>query len=99
VAALALDPGTGSIIDSVGWAHLKSGDLPKAALFLEQAGRLEPSDPEVLAHVGELYVRRSDPVRAVATFRKALGLKPEDSLRHRLEEELTRLESRKAARP
>jgi len=26
VAALSLDPGTGSIIDSVGWAHLKNGE-------------------------------------------------------------------------
>jgi Flp pilus assembly protein TadD len=99
VAALSLDPATGSIIDSVGWAHLKHGDLGKAGLFLEQAGRLEPNDPEVLSHLGELYARRADTVRAVATLRKALGLKPEDALRRRMEEELTRLESRKAARP
>jgi len=99
ISALALDAGTGSIIDSVGWAHLKAGDLAKAGLFLEQAARLEPSDPEVLAHVGELYVRRAEPERAVGIFRKALQNKPEDALRHRLEEELTRLESRKAARP
>jgi tetratricopeptide (TPR) repeat protein len=99
ISALALDAGTGSIIDSVGWAHLKSGDLPKAALFLEQAARLEPADPEVLSHVGELYVRRAENERAAGIFRKALEHKPEDALRHRLEEELTRLESRKAARP
>ena len=99
VSALALDAGTGSIIDSVGWAHLKGGDLPRAALFLEQAARLEPSDPEVLSHVGELYVRRAEPERAAGIFRKALEHKPEDALRRRLEEELTRLESRKAARP
>lgn len=99
VAALSLDAGSGSIIDSVGWAHLKVGDLKKAALFLEQAARLEPTDPEVLAHVGELYVRRSEPERAAGIFRKALENKPEDALRRRLEETLTRLESRKAARP
>lgn len=99
VAALALDPGVGSIVDSVGWVHLKRGDLQKAALFLEQAARLEPADPEVLAHVGELYVKQAEPERAAVTFRKALGLKPEDGLRRRIEEELTRLESRKAARP
>jgi len=99
VAALALDAGTGSIIDSVGWAHLKLGDLKKAALFLEQAARLEPTDPEVLAHVGQLYIRRAEPERAAGIFRKALQNKPEDALRRRLEEELTRLESRKAARP
>jgi Flp pilus assembly protein TadD len=99
VAAMSLDTGSGSIIDSVGWAHLKRGDLPHAALFLEQAARLEPTDPEVLSHVGELYVRRGEPQRAALSFRKALEHKPEESLRHRLEEDLARLESRKAARP
>jgi tetratricopeptide (TPR) repeat protein len=99
VAALSLDPGAGSIIDSVGWGHLKAGDLPRATLFLEQAGRLEPEDPEVLSHVGALYLRQSQPERAAVAFRKALGLRPEDALRRRLEEELSRLESRKAARP
>jgi tetratricopeptide (TPR) repeat protein len=99
VAAASLDAGTGSIIDSVGWAHLKSGDLARAALFLEQAARLEPADPEVLSHVGALYVRRAEPERAASTFRKALEHKPEDALRRRLEEELSHLESRKAARP
>jgi tetratricopeptide (TPR) repeat protein len=99
VSALSLDAGTASIIDSVGWAHLKGGDLAKAALFLEQAARLDPTDPEVLSHVGELYVRRAEPERAATVFRKALANKPEEALRHRLEEDLTRLESRKAARP
>jgi Tfp pilus assembly protein PilF len=99
IAALALDPGSGSIVDSVGWSHLKTGDLTRAALFLEQAARLEPEDPEVLGHIGELYVRQAQPERAVVAFRKALGLRPEDALRRRLEENLARLESRKAARP
>jgi tetratricopeptide (TPR) repeat protein len=99
VSALALDPATGSIIDSVGWGHLKGGDLRRAALFLEQAARLEPEDPEVLSHIGALYLRQSQPDRAAGAFRKALGLRPEDGLRRRLEEELARIESRKAARP
>jgi cytochrome c-type biogenesis protein CcmH/NrfG len=99
VTALAFDAGTGSIIDSVGWAHLKNGDLPHAALFLEQAGRLEPEDAEVQSHLGELYLRRSDPDRARTALRKALSLRPEEGLRRRLEDELSRLESRKAARP
>jgi Flp pilus assembly protein TadD len=99
VSALSLDPGTGSIIDSVGWGHLKTGDLRRAALFLEQAARLDPEDPEVLSHIGALYVKQSQPERAAVVYRKALGLRPEDALRRRLEDELSRLESRKAARP
>jgi Tfp pilus assembly protein PilF len=99
ISAAALDPATGSIIDSVGWAHLKEGDVAGAAAFLEQAARLEPDDPEVLSHIGALYERQAQPERAAVAFRKALGLKPEDALRRRLEEELSRIESRKAARP
>jgi tetratricopeptide (TPR) repeat protein len=99
VSALSLDPGTGSIIDSVGWGYLKAGDLRRAALFLEQAARLDPEDPEVLSHMGALYVKQSQPERASVVYRKALGLRPEDGLRRRMEEELSRLESRKAARP
>ena len=100
VSALALDPGSAAIIDSVGWVHFKRGDVTRAALFLEQAGRLDPEDPEVLAHLGELYVRRAENERAVVAFRKALSHRPDDALRRRVEEELSRLESsRKAARP
>jgi Flp pilus assembly protein TadD len=99
VSALALDPGSGSIVDSVGWAHLQAGEVPRAALFLEQAARLDPEDPEVLSHVGALYLRQAQPDRAIVAFRKALGLHPEEALRRKLEDELTRLESRKAARP
>jgi Flp pilus assembly protein TadD len=54
----------------------------------------------VLAHLGELYVRRAENERAVVAFRKALSHRPDDALRRRVEEELSRLESsRKAARP
>ena len=44
-AAVALKPGTGGIVDSLGWAYFRAGDLARADSFLEQAGRLEPADP------------------------------------------------------
>lgn len=99
LTALALDPAAGAIIDSVGWAHFRAGDLDRAALFLEQAGRLEPDDPEILTHLGELYARRKEPERAASAYRKALAQKPEETLRRRLEDQLARIESQKAARP
>jgi Tfp pilus assembly protein PilF len=99
ISALALDPGVGSIIDSVGWAHLKAGNLAGASQFIEAAARLEPEDPEVLSHLGALYVRQAHPEKAAVALRKALGFRPEEALRRRIEEELSHLESRKAARP
>jgi Tfp pilus assembly protein PilF len=89
-AALAFEPGSGAVLDSLGWAHLQAGELDRAALFLEQASRLEPEDPEVLGHLAELYARNGQRDRAEQTLRKALGSKPEDPLRRRLEEQLAR---------
>jgi Tfp pilus assembly protein PilF len=89
-AALAFEPGSGAVLDSLGWAHLQSGEPRQAAVFLEQAGRLEPEDPEVLGHLAELYARSGQRDRAEQTLRKALGSKPEDPLRRRLEEQLAK---------
>lgn len=96
-AAVALEPGAGGLLDSLGWAHLRLGQLDKAALFLEQAGRLEPVDAEILGHLGQLYELRAEKQRAAAAFRRALGLNPDERLRRLLEEGLTRLEARHAA--
>jgi Flp pilus assembly protein TadD len=92
-----LDPGSGAVLDSLGWVSFRAGQLDKAGLFLEQAGRLDPVDAEILTHLGDLYAKRSEPERAAAAYRKALSQKPEERLRRRLEESLAGLESRRAA--
>jgi len=96
-AAVALSPGSGGIVDSLGWAYFRMGDLPHADLFLEQAGRLEPGDPEILSHLGDLYARRLERARALATYRRALGLKPSDRVAHDLGERIRTLEAKSAA--
>jgi Tfp pilus assembly protein PilF len=89
--ANALDPGSGGLIDSLGWVRFRSKDLARAAMFLEQAARLEPSDPEIQWHLGEVYAERKQSAEAVATFRRALGLGPDARLRRKLEDSLARL--------
>ena len=96
-AAAALEPGSGAVLDSLGWVSFRAGQLDKAGLFLEQAGRLDPTDAEILAHLGDLYAKRSEPERAAGAYRKALSQKPEERLRRRLEESLAGIESRRAA--
>jgi tetratricopeptide (TPR) repeat protein len=96
-AAAALEPGTGAVLDSLGWVSFRAGELDKAGVFLEQAGRLDPADAEILAHLGDLYAKRSERERAAGAYRKALGQKPEERLRRRLEESLARIEARRAA--
>jgi tetratricopeptide (TPR) repeat protein len=92
-AALVLEPGSGAILDSLGWAHFRLGELPQASLFLEQASRLEPEDPEILGHLAELYARQGKRDRAEKALRKALGGKTDEPLRRRLEEQLRQLET------
>jgi tetratricopeptide (TPR) repeat protein len=96
-SAAARDPGSSALLDSLGWVSFRAGELDRAGLFLEQAGRLDPNDPEILTHLGDLYAKRAEPARAILSYRKALEQKPDERLRRRLEESLSRLESQRAA--
>jgi tetratricopeptide (TPR) repeat protein len=96
-AAMALSPGTGGIIDSLGWAYFKAGDLTHADTFLEQAGRLEPADPEILSHLGDLYAQRHERDRALATYKRALTLSPNDRVARDLGDRIRTLDAKSAA--
>ena len=96
-AAVALSPGSGGIVDSLGWAYFHAGDLVHADVYLEQAGRLEPGDPEILGHLGDLYARRKERDRALATYRRALDSKPTDRVARDLGERIRTLEAKSAA--
>jgi tetratricopeptide (TPR) repeat protein len=96
-AAMALSPGSGGVVDSLGWAYFKSGDLARADRFLEEAGRLEPADPEILEHLGDLYARRQEGDRALATYRRALTLSPSDRIARALNDRLRTLDAKSAA--
>jgi tetratricopeptide (TPR) repeat protein len=96
-AAATLNPGSGAIIDSLGWAYFRAGDLVRGAAFLEQAGRLEPADPEILEHLGDLYAAKQDRAHALESYRKALTLAPPERLTRELQERLRTLEAKSAA--
>lgn len=96
-AAVVLSPGSGAIIDSLGWTYFKTGDLARADVYLEQAARLEPGDPEVLEHLGDLYAKRQERDRALATYRRALGFKPSDRVARELGDRIRTLEAKAAA--
>ncbi len=96
-AAVALSPGAGGVVDSLGWAYFRSGDLARADTFLEEAGRLEPADPEILSHLGDLYAKRQERDRALATYRLALTLSPSDRIARELGERIHTLDAKSAA--
>jgi len=96
-AAVVLSPGSGAIIDSLGWAYFHAGDLARADVYLEQAGRLEPGDAEVTEHLGDLYAKRQERDRALATYRRALGFKPNERVARELGDRIRTLEAKSAA--
>ncbi|WAC49036.1 tetratricopeptide repeat protein [Asticcacaulis sp. SL142] len=53
--ALEADPKSGAMMDSLGWGYYRLGEYDQALDWIEQAILLEPSDPEVNEHLGDVY--------------------------------------------
>ncbi len=53
--AVAAEPGSGYIIDSLAWAYYRLGRYADAVAPMEQASLLEPVDPIVTDHLGDVY--------------------------------------------
>ena len=86
--AVAANPRSGAIVDSLGWAHYRLGDFKKATELLEQAVELEAGDPEINNHLGDAYwmVGRKD--EAVFQWRRVLTLNPDDKIKADAEKKL-----------
>ena len=78
--AIALNPSSGAIIDSLGWAHFQLGNHQEAVGHLEQAASLEPSDPTITDHLGDVYWRLGRMVEAGYQWQRVLELEPGDEL-------------------
>ena len=75
--AVELEPQSGAIVDSLGWALYRVGDYDAAVAQLERAVELEPLDPTVNEHLGDAYWRVGRRVEARFQWRRALNLDPE----------------------
>jgi tetratricopeptide (TPR) repeat protein len=53
--AAELDPGSASIVDSLGWVHYVQGNVDAAIPMLESAARGEPAEPTINEHLGDAY--------------------------------------------
>lgn len=86
--AVASNPRSGAIVDSLGWAHYRMGDYKKAVEVLEQAVELEAGDPEINNHLGDAYwmVGRKD--EAGFQWRRVLTLKPDEKIKADAEKKL-----------
>lgn len=74
--AVAANPNSGAMQDSLGWAHYRLGDIEKAIDLLELAVRLEPGDAEINDHLGDAYWVAGRRVEARFQWARVLTLDP-----------------------
>ncbi|WP_439598390.1 tetratricopeptide repeat protein [Falsiroseomonas sp.] len=75
--AVELRPNDGNIVDSLGWALFRMGDIPGALAALERAVELEPRNSVINDHLGDVYWAAGRQQEARFQWRRALGLEPE----------------------
>jgi tetratricopeptide (TPR) repeat protein len=76
--AVAADPEKGYIIDSLAWAYFKLGRYEDALAPMEKASLLEPVDPVVTDHLGDVYWMNDRKLEARFQWHRALSFEPTD---------------------
>lgn len=72
--AMALSPRSGAIVDSLGWGYYKLGDYEQALNYVEQAVQMDPSDPEINEHLGDVYLALGRKTEARYEWQRVLTL-------------------------
>ncbi|WP_376099937.1 tetratricopeptide repeat protein [Roseomonas sp. CCTCC AB2023176] len=86
--AVALRPEDGNIIDSLGWALFRLGDIPGAIRWLERATEFEPRNAVINDHLGDAYWAAGRQAEARFQWRRALGLELEPGESTKIEAKL-----------
>lgn len=79
--AVALEPNSGAIVDSLGWAHYKLGQYSDARVQLEKAVELSPSSATIIDHLGDTYWKLGRFREAGYQWKRALEFDPTDEER------------------
>lgn len=82
--AVAADPEQGYIIDSLAWAYFKLGRYADALAPMEKASLLEPVDPIVTDHLGDVYWMNDRKLEARFQWHRALSFEPTETDRTRI---------------
>lgn len=77
--ALSLAPDDPFILDSVGWAQYRAGNLARAQEYLERAFKVRP-DPEIAAHLGEVLWARGQRDEAGKLWQASLQTHPQNEV-------------------
>lgn len=75
--ALAISPNDHYMLDSLGWAHFRKGNLDKAIQYLQQAYNINP-DAEIAAHLGEVLWHKGQHDQAKKVWADALIADPDN---------------------
>jgi tetratricopeptide (TPR) repeat protein len=86
--AVAADPRSGAMVDSLGWAHYRMGDYKQAVQRLEEAVELDAGDPEINNHLGDAYWKVGRKDEAQFQWRRVLTLKPDAKIKASAEAKL-----------
>ncbi|MBN1960140.1 MAG: tetratricopeptide repeat protein [Deltaproteobacteria bacterium] len=76
------------IVDSLGWLLYRQGKNKAAVRILEDAAVYDPNDPEILFHLGEVYLSLGRSNDAKQCFIKALKMRPAINIRKKLQDKL-----------
>ncbi len=88
--AVKLRPNDGYIVDSLGWALYRLGEVAEAVRELERAIELRPEDPIINDHLGDAYWKVGRRKEAGFQWRRSLTLDPEDDLIAKIEKKIER---------
>ena len=70
--ALAIEPGNGAYLDSLGWAYYKQNRLDQAESPLREAAKQHPTSSVIQSHLGDLLIKRGLYKEAVDAWQLAL---------------------------
>jgi tetratricopeptide (TPR) repeat protein len=81
-------PDDGYIVDSLGWAYYRIGNLDEAVKNLERAVELKPVDPTINDHLGDAYWKVDRTLEAKFQWSHARDLMPEPDELAKIQEKL-----------
>lgn len=101
--AVAANPNSGAITDSLAWAYFRLGRYQDAVEPMERAATMEPVDPVVTDHLGDVYWAVGRKLEAQFQWRRALSYDPEEKdairIRRKLELGLDKVLEEEGAAP
>jgi len=73
--ALAVEPYSGYILDSLGWIYYQRGQYQMAFTYLKRAAASGDEDPVIFEHLGDAAMKLERFQTALSAYEKALALK------------------------